>query len=240
MPEIEKPDARQIPRRHLDLVDRMHGLRPVLKPPVTRRAVLHAQWLHQAGRKRLQHILARRPLDDRTENVEIPVVVEPVRSRRMAASVRPAVRRIVDRRQVDARARAQQIHDRRLALTRRQRRHVVNIEIGKRLLRIDPPFGDQHAVEHIDQALAHRCDARLEGDIAPAIDETPVPDDHECAAFALRQFSGEHVQPLARPAEDLRRPLVPIREGKGDRSLRKDTVRLPHLSSESGDIRSIA
>src|SRR5215475_8113913 len=108
--------------------------------------ILHVDWPRNTLRKALKDVLSSCLSVDRTENVEVPIVIEPERPGRMASasgSVLPDVRCFVGCRVIDARPGHQQIaHGRPLFDLCEAWRLVVNAALRQRAGETDPPFRD--------------------------------------------------------------------------------------------------
>lgn len=96
--QIKQTNPSKITGRHANFIYWVRRLRTMLKPSITRLAILHAKWNDEPRHKSVEYILTCRALDYRAEDIEVSVIVEPMGPGRIAASRRPTGLGIVDRR----------------------------------------------------------------------------------------------------------------------------------------------
>src|SRR5579862_5243313 len=141
---------------------------------ISYREVLHANGRGNALLEFLEDILSSELLEDRTENIEVPVVVIPVgpgQLRPTRRAGRSHTRGLTDHRVVDARSGSEQVEDGRLFFKLGQRgRVVIDPEFVQRLRQIDVTLRDMDSVECVEEALSNGPRLYFAGHVAPLID----------------------------------------------------------------------
>src|SRR5580704_18248271 len=89
--QVEQSKARQVTRGNLKVVGRMNGSRTSQVVHIARLKILHPNWFRDALIESLADFQSRLFFEDRSKDVEVPVVVIPEGSRRVAAACWPVL-----------------------------------------------------------------------------------------------------------------------------------------------------
>src|SRR5690606_39698114 len=103
-----------------------------------------------------------------------------------------------------ARARGEEVADRRLLLLRRQPLVVVDPELGERRVEPDPAALGVDPVEHGEDALPDRREVADDLDVAVLHQDSPADNGHEPGGRHRLETFPDACEPFARPADRLR------------------------------------
>src|SRR5215470_8657650 len=180
--EVEEGKAGEIPRTHIERVGRIDRRRTRKVAAVSPLIVLHADWSGNLALKGVENRRSRSPLIDRSESVEIPIVVVPERARLVAVARWACGCRsmsFVQGRVINARPCLQKITDSCSLLLGAERWFVVvDPQRFYRLLKVDLLTFDGIADQRAEKTFAHRGKPRLRGCVAPFRDDHPMAHNH--------------------------------------------------------------
>src|SRR6266446_466973 len=181
--EVQEPEPRHIACCHVKYIRPVYRLHVGVVVRIGPAEVFHLKRHGDPVVEQLEDGSVGYLLQNRSERVEVPVVVIPVRVRWM----RPAhglrlghARRFIDGRVVDTGTRLQEVDDAGQLLVRGKRRSVViDPQILQRAGEINRALADRDPIQRTDETLADRMDVVLLPGIAPFADDQSVIDDHD-------------------------------------------------------------